>query len=1777
MKKLCSFLLVFLVSFIYVQAQENTTLVRGCLNTQQVQAKTLQNNPAYQAFVTKRMNEVGAILDQKNPDCSNGPLIIPVAVHFDSGVVEAGQEACMLNVVMEQLNRLNEDFAALNADIANYSNFADCLPPDALGSPCIEFCLATENHPTGWNLMDGNPAVTFADPRWDFNTFYNNVLGGGIPLDLASPDWANYLNIFVGDNNNFAFPLTGGVLGLSEGLPGDFSLGTGVFINACNFGSVPDGGTACGASLVAGNCAGVPVAGFDGGRTLVHEVGHYLGLFHIWGDELGCQFGGCGGILGGCCENDGGMGDGIADTPDMECSYQSATPSVCPGTNCADSPATCDGTPDMWFNYMAYAGDACAWMFTSDQSDVMYANVVAAGFTSDAPAACRVSACEITAFTAMMPTCSADNMSYSVDITYTGGPDASVSVGYMGAGTLGGDDPAVTMDGTITLINVPLSEDPALITFADTDGDCTFDTLEVVAPMCGLCELMSVTPAAPVCAADGMSYDVDIAYTGGPDASITVSTDAGTLGGDDPAVIPNGTISVTDIPSGTDVTITLTDADGLCMFGPFTIVDPNCPVPTCSAMAPTLVISGVACGDGTTGGPYAILDNMDGSSNAGEITEYIVTDDTGNILGVSGNINDAQMALDTLATGDSICVQAITHVQEELDSVVAQINAAITGLGIPAVFPPSGNTLAGIFNLVAGFAPAGTVITIADIEALVANGMGGMVDIGAVLGLPFSLVVDVPPFCYDISDPACITSLMCMMSTCELMNITPGMPVCAADNMSYSVDLTYTGGPDASITVTSDAGTVGGDDPAVTANGTISITNIPTGTDITVTINDSDSDCTFGPYMIAAPNCAGTCAAMAPSISINGTDCGDGTFGTPYTVVDNMDGSSNAGEITEYIILDGSGGDILGVTSNLADAQTAVDTVGIGNDVCIQAITHVQSELDVVVGELDGCAFGLLAGFLGPPPYTLEAIFNGVGGLGVALTVPDVETLLANGMGGNVDIGALIGFPGLTCDISPFCYDISAEACITDTPCGGIVCDVVAGEPMMSDSTICDGEQGIIDLTGIFMGESTGTQNPTDVSINYIAVDPTTGEIVSVTSSTDLDLSMLALGDSACVSQVIYTQATINDLVDQLNSFCIPNPIVPIPPELCLCDDILPLLGLGISCPTSPTDLAGLLDFITGILPVPLTIMQVEDFLENGIDVNDFDPTGVLPDIPAFGAGIVCSDFSNTTFCLTVEECCPLATGVTTPAEACSADMVAVCVDFDDVVDATISITVDGTTVDGSAGGTQICAMVAVPANNTCAVASYDFVISADCNGTAIDLSAFVPPPSTQVYPTDVSAFLTPVDGGCMTSITVDASCAGNVMVDAPQTAMSGTTGVHTYNVTWTGGGSCMVTPSTITANYDCCPLATGVTTPAEACANDVVQVCVDFDMMVNANISITVDGTTVDGSAGGTQICVDTPVADNTTCAAQPYDFTISAQCNGNVVDLSAFVPAPSTPVYPTDISNFLTPVDGTCSTSVTVDASCAGNVTVDAPQTAGPGEVGTHTYNVTWTGGGSCMVTPTTVQANYDCPCQGSISGIVTGDVECDGVAGEALAGMVVELQDGICISGVDCPTAMTDATGAYSFTGLDCGTYDVQVDETTLPCPQMALSDNPIVGLVITSDEDYMTEDFEFSTCVNPTFVGNVEVARVCDGNALYVVDPVLGDDIPITVNNNWTFIWSLDGNPVATIVGIPYYSPSVTGNYTVEVIDFINCEQWLSVSCTDCASNVMEIIDCTDCGE
>lgn len=89
------------------------------------------------------------------------------------------------------------------------------------------------------------------------------------------------------------------------------------------------------------------VSSYNRGRTATHEVGHWLGLNHIWGNGYSCS-----------------DSDGIDDTPN-----QMGENGGCPTglkISCEDSPFG-----DMYQNYMDYSDDACMNIFTRGQARYM--------------------------------------------------------------------------------------------------------------------------------------------------------------------------------------------------------------------------------------------------------------------------------------------------------------------------------------------------------------------------------------------------------------------------------------------------------------------------------------------------------------------------------------------------------------------------------------------------------------------------------------------------------------------------------------------------------------------------------------------------------------------------------------------------------------------------------------------------------------------------------------------------------------------------------------------------------------------------------------------------------------------------------------------------------------------------------------------------------------------------------------------------------------------------------------------------------------------------------------------------------------------------------------------------------------------------------------------------------------------------------------------------------------------------------------------------------------
>ncbi len=93
--------------------------------------------------------------------------------------------------------------------------------------------------------------------------------------------------------------------------------------------------------------AGCGVAPYNMGRTATHEVGHWLNLYHIWGDD------------GGACTGS----DQVTDTPN-----QASENYTCWTAGSVKTDACATASPGfMWTNYMDYTADACMYMFTAGQ------------------------------------------------------------------------------------------------------------------------------------------------------------------------------------------------------------------------------------------------------------------------------------------------------------------------------------------------------------------------------------------------------------------------------------------------------------------------------------------------------------------------------------------------------------------------------------------------------------------------------------------------------------------------------------------------------------------------------------------------------------------------------------------------------------------------------------------------------------------------------------------------------------------------------------------------------------------------------------------------------------------------------------------------------------------------------------------------------------------------------------------------------------------------------------------------------------------------------------------------------------------------------------------------------------------------------------------------------------------------------------------------------------------------------------------------------------------
>ncbi|MBL7742847.1 MAG: T9SS type A sorting domain-containing protein [Chitinophagaceae bacterium] len=260
-----------------------------------------------------------------------GPVTLPVIFHvIHRGETEgaAGSQNLSQAIIQAQLNQLNADYANLSGSL--YGVAADvqirfCLAQqDPGGTPLAQPGIHRINGVTqGWS--DVNTGTAFDTPG-EVIAYFDGTIK---PASIWDP--YRYINIWTADIN------ASGLLGYASfpalsTLPGLNNLETdqtaGVVIAAGSAGSISTTGYA---------------APYDLGRTLTHELGHFFGLRHIWGD-------------GDCTAT-----DYCADTPPQD-GETAGCPA--PGTlnNCTPS------VPKMFENYMDYSNDACLNTFTANQA-----------------------------------------------------------------------------------------------------------------------------------------------------------------------------------------------------------------------------------------------------------------------------------------------------------------------------------------------------------------------------------------------------------------------------------------------------------------------------------------------------------------------------------------------------------------------------------------------------------------------------------------------------------------------------------------------------------------------------------------------------------------------------------------------------------------------------------------------------------------------------------------------------------------------------------------------------------------------------------------------------------------------------------------------------------------------------------------------------------------------------------------------------------------------------------------------------------------------------------------------------------------------------------------------------------------------------------------------------------------------------------------------------------------------------------------------------------------
>jgi hypothetical protein len=348
--------------------------------------KDLVPDPKSQTYIDKRgcataipdaqwESQFQQLIAQFQQDQANNRVqanyTIPVVIHIIHGGQAVGTFPNISNAqAVSQINVLNNDFAGTGLNVGNYPATAFTAYATAAALPAankdangrvkisnfnVSFCLATIDKngnamseagidrinynsistPTSATYPTKNPAAANYNSPSTFMSFIDGYIK---PATIWDP--TKYMNIWVTDENASTGLLGYATFPAASGLTGISGVGT----------ATTDGLWCWGKCF--GN-TGTLDPTYNRGRTATHEIGHWIGLRHIWGD--------------GVCAT-----DYCLDTPPQQSENYTAGAYPLNANSCTSPTGVNNTIPngangEMFMNFMDYVPDVSMYMFTEDQ------------------------------------------------------------------------------------------------------------------------------------------------------------------------------------------------------------------------------------------------------------------------------------------------------------------------------------------------------------------------------------------------------------------------------------------------------------------------------------------------------------------------------------------------------------------------------------------------------------------------------------------------------------------------------------------------------------------------------------------------------------------------------------------------------------------------------------------------------------------------------------------------------------------------------------------------------------------------------------------------------------------------------------------------------------------------------------------------------------------------------------------------------------------------------------------------------------------------------------------------------------------------------------------------------------------------------------------------------------------------------------------------------------------------------------------------------------------